>query len=226
MKILLVEDDQRLAKLVARMLQKELYVVEWVDNGEDAYSYLDTEHFDLLILDWMLPGKNGLEISAKLRKDGYEGPILMLTARDGVDDLVKGLDSGVDDYLVKPFEFKELFARIRALSRRSSRKFEHDCIQLEDLEIDLNQHLLKKDGNQLPLTPREFQVIELLARNRNQALSKEVIMERVWGWDSDISYNTVETFIKLLRKKLDPSDMKRYIKTVRGVGYMIEDPHV
>ena len=226
MKVLLAEDDSRLARLVKRMLQKEWHVVEWVDNGEDAYEYVKEMHFDVVILDWMLPKMSGIETSRKLRADGYEGAILMLTARDGIDDRVEGLDAGADDYLVKPFEFKELFARLRALSRRGIQKFEQETIRFQDLEIDLSRRTVNQDGREVALTPKEFQLLELFVRNRNNTLSKDTIMERIWGLDADVTTNTVEAMIKLLRKKLNSKEGNQYIQTVRGIGYMLGDDHV
>ncbi|WP_433745623.1 response regulator transcription factor [Falsibacillus pallidus] len=223
MKILLAEDDQRLAKLIVRMLQKEWQVVEWVENGEDAFEYAAGMHYDIVILDWMLPKMSGIEVSRKLRSSGFDGAVLMLTARGDVDDRVEGLDAGADDYLVKPFEFKELFARIRALSRRGAQNFEQEAITFKDLEIRLNQRTVHRNGQMIALTPKEFQMLELFIRNRNQVISKETIIERLWGLESDATANTVEAMVKLLRKKLNG---KQYIQTVRGVGYMLSDENV
>jgi DNA-binding response OmpR family regulator len=223
MKILLAEDDLKLGKLIVRMLTKEMYSVDWVTDGEDAYDYASSTTYDVVIFDWMLPSISGIEASQRLRTSGYEGAILMLTARDTLEDRVAGLDSGVDDYLVKPFEFKELFARIRALSRRMFVPIEQEIVKISDMVIDLRNHRVRCEDRVLSLTPKEFQLLELLVRNRNQVLPKEMIIERVWGYDREASSNTLEACMKLLRKKLDPLGEKKYIRTVRGVGYVLED---
>ncbi len=225
MKILLAEDDLKLGKLIIRMMKKEMHSVDWVTDGEEACNYANSTTYDVVIFDWMLPVMSGIDASRKLRKSGYEGAILMLTARDTLEDRVAGLDAGVDDYLVKPFEFKELFARIRALSRRKFVPIEEEVMNISDMVIDLRNHRVNCGDQELSLTPKEFQLLELLARNRNQILPKEMIIERVWGFDREASSNTLEACMKLLRKKIDPLGEKKYIRTVRGVGYVIEDSY-
>ncbi|MCK6259326.1 response regulator transcription factor [Fictibacillus sp. KIGAM418] len=222
MKILLAEDDRRLARLIMRMLENEGYRVVLCEDGETAFERVLEESFDILILDWMLPKKEGVIVSRELRKKGYQGAILMLTARDQVDDLVQGFDSGVDDYLSKPFEFKELFARVAALGRRRSFLYEDNWVMIGDLRLDIQNHVLNRGEEEIQLTPKEFQLLVLFARHKNQVLTRDSILQHVWGADSDVTMNTLEAFVKLLRKKLDPSGGKKYIQTVRGIGYRME----
>lgn len=222
MHILLAEDDERLAYLIEHMLKKERHTVDVVHNGEDAYDYALCSSYDLLILDWMMPKLSGLDVCQKLRKEHYEQPILMLTAKDAVDDRVLGLDAGADDYLVKPFEFKELFARIRALSRRSQTTMQQDIITVENLTLNRTSHTVERDGVEIYLTPREYQLLELLMINAGQVVPREVIYERIWGFDGEVSNNTIDAFVRLLRKKIDKRHQKKLIHNVRGLGYKLE----
>jgi len=222
MNILLAEDDRKLGNLIAHMLQKEKHTVDWVQNGEDAYDYAISSNYDVIILDWMMPGDSGVNVCRRLRSEGYQTPILMLTAKDSLDDRVQGLDSGADDYLVKPFEFAELFARLRALSRRAMIPLKEDVITIGDLKLYCNSHTLYRNGEEIQLTPREFQLLELLARNQGQVIPREVIYERVWGYEADVTNNTIDAFVRLLRKKIDRHGQKKHIHNVRGVGYKLE----
>lgn len=226
MKVLLAEDDLRLGKLIMKMLKKEQFTADWVDNGETAYDQALTGDYDVIILDWMLPEKDGIEVSRLLRKEGYSGAILMLTARDALEDRVQGLDSGADDYMMKPFAFEELFARLRSLYRRNFFPVDQNVIRTHDLTIDLSNHLIKKGDQLLSLTSREYQLLVYFVKNTGRILSKEMIMSRVWEESSDVTFNTMEAFVKLLRKKLGQSKQSSYIKTIRGLGYMWVDEHV
>ncbi|MDN3956417.1 response regulator transcription factor [Sporolactobacillus laevolacticus] len=226
MKVLLAEDDLRLGKLIMKMLKKEQFTADWVDNGETAYDQALTGDYDVIILDWMLPEKDGIEVSRLLRKEGYSGAILMLTARDALEDRVQGLDSGADDYMMKPFAFEELFARLRSLYRRNFFPVDQNVIRTHDLTIDLTNHLIKKNDELLSLTSREYQLLVYFVKNTGRILSKEMIMSRVWEESSDVTFNTMEAFVKLLRKKLGQSKQSSYIKTIRGLGYMWVDEHV
>ncbi|MGJ7034850.1 response regulator transcription factor [Anoxybacillus eryuanensis] len=217
MYILLAEDDERLGKLIVHMLKKENYVVDWVTNGEDAYFFARQTAYDLVILDWMMPYKSGMEVCKQLRKDRFNGAILMLTARDSIEDKVTGLDDGADDYVVKPFEFAELFARIRALSRRAVQPFQTEELSVGNMSLLLHEHAIRKGDKKIPLTAREFQLMELFMRHPNQILRREVMIERIWGFDAEISNNNIDSFIRLLRKKLE--DDGTLIQNVRGVGY-------
>lgn len=221
MYILLAEDDTRLGKLIVHMLKKEKHTVDWVQDGEDAYYFAKHTNYDLLILDWMMPNKEGTEVCKALRKDGFNGAILMLTAKDATEDRVTGLDCGADDYVVKPFAFSELFARIRALSRRIAQPFQAEELSFGDLSLNLNEHSIKKGNKKVQLTNREFQLMELFMRHPNQILPRELIIERIWGLDADISSNNIDSFIRLLRKKL--GDDGTLIQNIRGVGYKLSN---
>ena len=223
MKILFAEDDIRLGKLVTHMLKKQgKYHAEWVDNGNEALFLASNFYYDLIILDWMMPEMDGITVCRKLRKNGYGGAILILTAKDFVSDKVEGLDAGADDFLVKPFEFEELFARIRALSRRGTQQIKADIIQYKDILLNRTTFILKIRGKEIQLTPTEFQLLDLLITNQGCALTRDVIHDRVWGYDSDVNYNTIDAFIRILRKKIDDIDNPSLIKSIRGVGYRIE----
>ena len=222
MRVLLAEDDKRLGKLIQYMLEQNDIQVEWVTNGSDIYEYAMYTDYDILILDWMRPGETGVEACSRLRKDGYEKAILMLTARDSVEDRVTGLDAGADDYLVKPFEFAELLARLRALGRRSTQKIQQDIIEVGGYTLNRTAKVLKKDDQVIQLSPREFQIFDLLAQNLGIVVPRDIILDRIWGLESDVSSNNIDSYMKILRKKLDLGDGGTVIKTVRGVGYKLE----
>lgn len=219
MKLLLAEDDHRLAKLMIGMLKKQFYTVDWVEDGNTAYDYGSSGAFDIIILDWMLPGKTGIEVSKLLRQEGYQGAIILLTARDSTKDRIEGLDAGADDYLPKPFEFDELFARLRALLRRNFYPLEKNTVTCDDLTIDFNSRQVYKKQETLNLTAREFQLLKFFVRNPGQTLKKDTILERVWDEGSEVTENTLEAYIKLLRQKLDSANKQKYIRTIRGAGY-------
>ncbi|TGB00352.1 response regulator transcription factor [Sporolactobacillus shoreae] len=220
MKILLAEDDQRLGKLIVKMLKKEQFTVDWVVDGISASDQALTGDYDVIVLDWMLPERDGVQVSKVLRNEGYSGAILILTARGGLEDRVIGLDAGADDYMVKPFAFEELFARIRSLSRRNFFPIDHNTITSHDLTIDLANHITKRGEEIIILTPREFQLLVYFVKNTGRILSKDQIIARVWEEESEVTYNTMEAFVKLLRKKLGQTKRNSYIKTIRGFGYM------
>ncbi len=222
MYILLAEDDKKLGKLLSYLLEKEGFTVDWVVNGEDAYHHAISTEYDLILLDWMLPGMEGIEVCRRLREDQYDGAILMLTAKDELDNRVMGLDAGADDYLVKPFEFEELFARIRALLRRKDKPIVRDTITAGALTLDRNNHILMKNGREIPLTSREFRLMELFMVNPGQVLPRDLILDRIWGIDGEVNSNTLDAYIRLLRKKIEDRDEHRYLKNVRGVGYRLE----
>lgn len=222
MRILLAEDDQRLGKLIKYMLEQNHIQVEWVTDGSDIYDYAKFTDYDILVLDWMMPGESGVDACRRLRKDGYERAILMLTARDSVEDRVTGLDAGADDYLVKPFEFVELLARLRALGRRSTQKIQQDVVEVGGFTLNRTAKVLKKADQVIQLSPREFQIFDLLAQNLGIVVPRDIILDRIWGLESDVSSNNVDSYMKILRKKLDTGDGRTIIKTVRGVGYKLE----
>ena len=222
MKVLLAEDDAKLGKLIKYMLEKNDISVEWVTRGDEIYEYATYDDYDVLILDWMMPGESGVEACRRLREGGYEKAILMLTARDAVEDRVTGLDAGADDYLVKPFEFAELLARLRALGRRSSQKIQQDVVQVGEFTLNRTAKVLKKQDQVIQLSPREFQIFDLLAQNLGIVVPREIILDRIWGLESEVSSNNIDSYVKLIRKKLDLGDGKTMIHTIRGVGYKLE----
>lgn len=223
MKILLAEDDSQLGELIVYMLNKNGYQVEWVMEGEDAFYYAANSHYDVLILDWMMPNGDGVEVCRRLRKQSYPGAILMLTAKDTVEDRIEGLDAGADDYLVKPFEIGELLARLRALTRRNYAPLLEEEMQIQDLVLNRNSHQVRLGGEEIQLSPREFQLLDLLVQNKGQVIPREVILERIWGFDFDVAPKTIDATIKLLRKKLDLLGKQELIQSIRGVGYKLEN---
>ncbi|RHW41622.1 DNA-binding response regulator [Neobacillus notoginsengisoli] len=219
MNILLAEDDTRLGQLITHMLKKKGgFRVDWVENGADAYDYTLAAHYDVLILDWMMPEKDGVTVCRELRSQGYSGPILMLTAKDAVQDRVEGLDAGADDYLVKPFEMDELLARLRALSRRNFAPIQEESISFGQYTLNRTSRTLSVNETEIQLTPREFQLLDLLLQNKGQVLTREILLDRIWGYEADVSYKIVDATVKLLRRKMDPD----LIQSIRGVGYKLE----
>ncbi|MEH7109095.1 response regulator transcription factor [Bacillus sp. JJ1764] len=224
MNILLAEDDARLGELIVYMLKKKAgYKVEWVTDGEDAFYYATAAHYDVIIMDWMMPNGDGVLVCRRLRKQGYSGPILMLTAKDSIQDRIEGLDSGADDYLVKPFEIGELLARLRALSRRNYAPIIEEEVQIEDLVLKRMSHQVRLGSEEIQLSPREFQLLDLLVQNKGQVLPRELILERIWGLDSDVAPKTIDATVKLIRKKLVPLSNKEFLQSIRGVGYKFEN---
>ncbi|AEV17748.1 DNA-binding response regulator, OmpR family (REC-wHTH domains) [Geobacillus thermoleovorans CCB_US3_UF5] len=219
MKILLAEDDLHLGELIVHLLKKKgIDHIDWVQEGEDAYDYAMAEFYDVVVLDWMLPNGDGVDICRRLRQNGYTGAILMLTAKDAVHDRVTGLEAGADDYLVKPFEIDELVARLKALARRTFVPLQEEKVAFHGFTLNRTSHTLHRGDEEIFLTPREFQLLDLLVQNQGQVVPRETILDRVWGWDADVSMKTIDATIKLLRKKLKDD----VIQTVRGVGYKIE----
>ena len=202
MKILFAEDDKRLGKLTYFMLQKEFSHVDWVDNGEDAYEYASSTPYDVLILDWMMPKRNGIEVCSALRNNGHQEAIIILTAKDALEDKIHGLDSGADDYLVKPFQFEELLARIRAVFRRQTKVIEQ-VINIHHFSLHMESQVLYKNEEVINLSKKEYQLLELLMRNRKQILTREQIIDYVWGFEADVSDNALDALVKLVRKKID-----------------------
>ncbi|NQX61662.1 response regulator transcription factor [Paenibacillus qinlingensis] len=224
MKILLAEDEQRLGKLTSNMLRKKGgHTVDWVTDGETAYDYASVSSYDVLILDWMLPNLDGKSVCQQLRLEGYSGAILILTARDSVQDRIKGLDAGADDYLIKPFEIEELLARIRALGRRSFTPMLEEIYHFGGLELHRTSQIVAKGDDRLQLSHREFQLLDLLLQNRGHVLSREVILDRIWSQETEVTIKTIDATIKLLRRKLEQIDPNsNWIQNVWGVGYKIE----
>lgn len=221
--ILLAEDDQRLGELIVHLLKKKgVQTIDWVTDGEEAYDYTLAGHYDVVILDWMMPGCHGVDVCRRLRKSGHAGAILLLTAKDSLHDRIEGLDAGADDYLVKPFELEELMARIRALGRRTYTQIVEESIAIDDITLLRSSHSINRGVDQLQLSPREFQLLDLLAQNKGQVLPRELILDRVWGFDADVSMKTVDAIVKLLRKKLGSFGKQDLIQSIRGVGYKLD----
>jgi len=220
--ILLAEDDTKLGKLIKHMLEKAENQVDWVLRGDTALEYALHSPFDVIILDWMMPGETGINVCGHLRKNGYQGAILMLTAKDAIDDRVCGLDTGADDYLVKPFEFAELLARLRALSRRGSSKLQESILHIAGLVINRSNRCVQHGDDEIQLTSREFQLLDLLVQNKGQVVPREVILDRIWGLDADVSSNNLDAYVRLLRRKINFSGDELVIQNVRGIGFKLE----
>ncbi|MBO1510944.1 response regulator transcription factor [Metabacillus bambusae] len=223
MNVLLAEDDVKLGELITYMLEKKAnYQVEWVQTGEDAYDYASASHYDVIIMDWMMPNGDGVEICRRLRNDSYGGAILMLTAKDALQDRVVGLDAGADDYLVKPFEIDELLARLRALARRNFSPIREEILTIDGLSINRTSQSLQMDQQVIQLTPREYQLLDLLVQNKGQVLTRDIIFDRIWGNETDVSYKTIDATVKLLRKKLTKFEKGDWLQSIRGVGYKLD----
>lgn len=222
MRVLLVEDDTRIASFISKGLRENAYAVDTAADGDEATYMASINPYDLFILDVNLPRKDGFAVCSELRENGNAKPILMLTARDGVDDRVSGLDNGADDYLVKPFEFRELVARVRALLRRNS-EIRGIKIEIADLVIDTVGQNVWRGGKQIELTTKEYALLEFLAINNGRVVGREEISEHVWNETFDPFSNSIEVYIKRLRRKLDEGYAVQLIHTRRGAGYILND---
>lgn len=220
LRVLVVEDDMRLGRLIARALREEGQAVTLAFDGDEAVEQAFAASFDVIVLDLMLPKRNGIEVCRTLRQENDTAKVLMLTARDTIADRVYGLSAGADDYLGKPFAFEELLARVRALGRRSA---PDGVFRIADLTIDPAAHRVERGGREIPLTSREFDLLEQLVRNSGQVLRRDELLERIWGADADPTSNVVDTYIYYLRNKVD-RDGPPLIHTVRGVGYLVRAP--
>jgi len=224
MRILVVEDEKGMAQVLKRGLEEEHYEVSLAADGPSALSLAERCSFDLILLDVMLPGMNGVEVARRLRSNRTETPILMLTARDSVPDIVKGLDSGADDYMSKPFSFAVLLARIRALERRASDPRSH-ALRVADLVLDTVQRRVLRGSREIHLTPTEFRLLEFLMRHEGRVASRHAILDAVWGINENVEENTLDAFVRLLRRKIDEGEAVKLIHTVRGFGYCLQpDP--
>ncbi len=222
MRILVVDDEKKIALGIKKALESQKYAVDVCHDGIEALNMAEAIEYDLIILDRMLPGMDGVSIIKNLRSQNIYTPILLLTALGTVKDKTDGLDAGADDYLPKPFALDELLARVRAILRRPKVKAEI-ILTVSDLSLNLNTHSVKRSNKDIILTNKEFSLLEFLMRNKNQPISKEQIITHVWNWDSDILPNNIEVYISYLRDKVDKPFSKKLIKTVRGVGYKISD---
>ncbi|MFN8678070.1 MAG: response regulator transcription factor [Thermomicrobiales bacterium] len=223
MRILIVEDDERLARIMERVLRQEHFDVDLAADGEAGLEAALTGIYNALIVDWMLPGKDGVQLIRELRAEHVDTPVLMLTARGELPERVQGLNAGADDYLGKPFAFEELLARLRALTRRAERPLLDTRVTIGPVIIDLAAHSVLRQGRPIELSPREFALLETLARNRGQVLSRDQLLERVWGYEAEPQGNIVDLYVHYLRRKLDPDgvDAEPVIRTVRGSGYVV-----
>jgi DNA-binding response OmpR family regulator len=219
-KIVVVEDDKDLVNLIKGILSVERHTIDSVHDGHEALAIIQMHPYDLVILDWMLPGRTGTEICKDYRARGGAAPILMLTAKATIDERAEGLDSGADDYLTKPFHPKELSARVRALLRRPQ-SVVAKTLKAADIELDPGQVKVFKSGKEIHLLPKEFALLELFLRYPTQVFSAESLLDRVWNTDSSASLDTVRTYIKTLRKKIDANPKESLIRTVHGVGYSL-----
>ena len=224
MKILIVEDEPKTGDYLKQGLVEAGFSVDLVRDGMDGLHLGMTEAYDLIVLDVMLPGLDGWRVLQALRKAGKEMPVLFLTARDSVDDRVKGLELGADDYLVKPFAFSELLARVRTLLRRGSTAQAADRLEVSDLVLHLPRRRATRGGQKLNLTQKEFALLELLVRRRGEVLPRSLIASQVWDMNFDSDTNVIEVAVRRLRAKIDDGFEPRLIRTVRGMGYVLEDP--
>jgi len=224
MKILVVEDEPKTGDYLRQGLMEAGYVVDLVRDGVDGLHHALTDSYDLAILDVMLPGMNGWHILQGIRKAGKDMPVLFLSARDQVEDRVKGLELGADDYLVKPFAFSEFLARVRTLLRRGSKAKEPDVMRVADLELDLMRRRASRSGKRIDLTAKEFSLLELLLRRQGEILPRSLIASQVWDMNFDSDTNVIEVAMRRLRAKVDDDFEPKLIRTVRGMGYVLEVP--
>ncbi|MGI9071923.1 MAG: heavy metal response regulator transcription factor [Bryobacteraceae bacterium] len=222
MKLLIIEDEPKTAAYLKKGLSEQGFVVDSSENGELGLELAQQTGYDLVILDVMLPGRDGWAVLSRLRSSGRDFPVLMLTARDAVQDRVKGLNLGADDYLVKPFAFSELLARVRTLLRRGLVR-QAEVLRVSDLEIEVIKQRATRSGKRLDLTPKEFALLSLLARRVGEVVSRSVIMEQVWDINFDAETNVVEVHVRRLRSKVDDPFPIKLIHTVRGVGYVLDE---
>ena len=224
MKILIVEDEPKIGDYLRQGLREAGFTVDVATNGNDGLHLGLEVDYDLAVLDVMLPGMDGWQILQGLRRGGKDLPVLFLTARDQVEDRVKGLDLGADDYLVKPFSFAELLARVRTLLRRGRSGAEATSIRVADLELDLLRRRVTRDGKRIDLTAKEYGLLELLMRRRGEVLPRSLIASQVWDMNFDSDTNVIEVAVRRLRSKVDQNYEPKLIQTIRGMGYVIEDP--
>lgn len=220
MRILLVEDEPDVARMLSKGLREQSYAVDVAADGDAATYQAEINDYDLVILDVMLPRKDGFDVCREMRQAGSGVPVLMLTARDDVQDRIKGLDSGADDYLIKPFDFHELLARTRALLRRGS-SLQPEVIEVADMKINIRSHEVRRAGNIVELTAKEYALLEYLARQHGQVVSRSAIAEHVWDENFDSFSNLIEVYIQRLRRKIDDGCELKLIRTLRGEGYML-----
>jgi len=221
-KLLVIEDEPRMLALLRRGLSEEGHNVVCASDGSEGWELAHAYEFDAIVLDIMLPRMNGFELAAKLRRENVATPVVMLTAKDSVPDVVRGVDAGADDYLTKPFSFNELLARLRAVQRRSTPRSQNR-LQVADLILDPESREVSRGGISITLTPTEYSLLERLMYRAGKVVPRHSLIELVWGFDREIEENTLDVFVRLLRNKVDREGMPKLIATVRGVGYMIRE---
>lgn len=222
MRALVVEDEIYMNRIISKKLKVEGYSVDSCFDGEEAVSYIKAASYNIIIMDIMMPKKNGYEVLSEIRKEGITTPVLFLTAKDGIEDRVKGLDLGADDYLVKPFHFDELMARIRVMIRRSHGKVSNE-LQVADLVLDVGAHTVKRGEKLIDLSAKEFAILEYMMQNEGIVLSREKLETHIWNYDYQGASNMIDVYIRYLRIKIDKGYEPKLIHTVRGVGYMLKD---
>jgi heavy metal response regulator len=222
MRILVIEDEKKVARFIQQGLEEEHYSVDVSHDGTEGLTMAETGSYDILIIDVMLPGKNGIEITSELRSERITTPILMLTAKIATEDKVAGLDSGADDYLTKPFAFAELLARVRSLLRRGSKE-KTTQLTAADLELDTITHRAHRGGKTIELTAKEYALLEFLLRNKDRVLSRTIIAEHIWDYHFDTGTNLIDVYINHVRNKVDSGFDLKLIHTVRGVGYVLKE---
>ena len=222
MRILVADDDQKLCENIKKILQVDYYSVDAVGDGTEAKEFIHYYEYDLLVLDWMMPGALGIEVCRYARSKGFDGGILMLTAKDATENIIEGLDNGADDYMVKPFKMEELRARVRALLRRKNKIVEEEIV-VGALKLNKNKRTVYIDNFEVSLTKNEFLLLEYLIENRGQVLTHEQIIDYIWDIDDNANTNTLAVLVRLVRKKIDMEHEPSYIQSIRGIGYKLRD---
>ena len=220
MRVLVAEDAKDMNRLIVKTLTRAGYSVDGCYNGEEALDFLAGAEYDAILLDVMMPKMDGYALLEKLRSQGMDTPVLFLTARDAISDRVKGLDLGADDYLVKPFDFEELLARIRAMTRKKAGK-RSNVFTLGDLQVDAQSHTVTRGGHEINLLPKEFTILEYMIRNQGTVLSREQLENQIWNYEHSGSSNNIDVYISKLRKKIDGDGQSRLLHTIRGVGWVL-----
>lgn len=220
--VLIVEDEENMVSFIKMELEYEGYNVDVANDGRRAVSLALEKDYDVILLDLMLPGINGIEVCRRIRKE-KETPIIMLTARDSVMDKVTGLKSGADDYLAKPFAIEELIARMEVIFRRNKKEKGNSELKFKDIILDIEGRTVRRNNEVIELTNTEFQLLLMFMKNINRALTRDIIMENIWGYNSEAETNVVDVYVRYIRNKLDKNDKEKYIQTIRGVGYIMRD---
>lgn len=220
--ILLAEDNQRLGKMLCHLFKQENIMVDYVENGEDALEYVSLNHYDVIILDWMLPKLSGVEVCQLIREKGINSGVIILTAKGEKDDKIQGLNIGADDYVVKPADFDELLARVKAVARRENRSFINSIIKYGNIEMDTSVYSIKINDKKIDLTKKEYNILEILMRNIGNTITRDLLFSKIWNGEDGIMSNTLDVNISSLRKKLETYGATPQIKTLRGIGYRLE----